>query len=41
LQQPVKILVQLRQLIPALADLVGDLVGAVLGSEWVAYGRYK
>jgi hypothetical protein len=28
LQQPVEILVQLRQLIPALADLVGDLVGA-------------
>jgi hypothetical protein len=41
LQQPIDILVQLRQLIPALADLVAELVGAALGSEWVAYGRYK
>jgi hypothetical protein len=41
LQQSIQILVQLRQLVPAPADLVGDLVGAALGSEWVAYGRYK
>jgi hypothetical protein len=43
LQQPIEILVQLRQFIPALANLVGDPVGAALGSEWavIAYGRYK
>jgi hypothetical protein len=33
LQQPIKNLAQLRQLIPALADLVGGLVVAALGSE--------
>jgi hypothetical protein len=33
LQQPIKNLAQLRQLIPALADLVGDLVVAALASE--------
>ena len=43
LQQPIKNLAQLRQLIPALADLVGDLVVAALGSEkaGIAHGRYK
>jgi hypothetical protein len=33
LQQPIKNLTQLRQLIPALTDLVRDLVVAALGSE--------
>jgi hypothetical protein len=33
LQQPIKNLAQLRQLIPALTDLMGDLVVAAIGSE--------
>jgi hypothetical protein len=42
LQQLIENLAQLRQPIPALANLVGDLVVA-LGSQWagIAYGRYK
>src|SRR5580704_5421731 len=41
LKQSIQILVQLRQLIPAFADLVGDLVCAALDWEKVAYDRYK
>jgi hypothetical protein len=40
LQQSIEILVQLRQLIFALANLVSDLVGAAVDSERLAHSRY-
>ena len=40
LQQSIEILVQLRQLIFALANLVSDQVGGAVDSERLAYSRY-